>query len=403
MDIGNRLRSLGAAGSRSPLSALPGGVALYLALVGLTVIAALSVSLLTGRLPTVAGGGGGGPVRTATPSGVVITDSRANVPGTLVYAKAGNIWLQAGSKATQLTTTGFDSMPTWSADGQWIYYIHSVAKIGRWPFSGAATPYELLIPYLQRIRPDRSGAHAIANGTFTRGSYSWSFFIRQPSLSPDGTTAAVITDGPDPTTSDLVLKFINTSTGTITSPRLPDVGGLGHQDPAWSPDGRSVLYVRDGRDGTRGAPIIIRYDIGTKRSTALTGPGYIAPAWSPDGRYVAATKTDAFGTDIVILDARTGAERLRLTNDTNSFDPVWSPAGDSIAFFRVDRGVVDLQLVKLTGTAPQWKVGETIALTVAAGLDASSRPSWFIPADQLPKPTPSPTPPFPSGPGATTP
>lgn len=401
MDIGRRLRSAGSAGSGNPLALLPGGAAPVLALVGLVIVAVLSVSLLTGTLPHVPGSGPGGPVRTATPSGVVITDPRANVPGTLLYAKAGNIWLQNGTKATQLTSTGFDSMPAWSPDGQWIYYIHSVAKIGRWPFSGSATPYELSVPYLQRIRPDGSGAHAIANGNFTRGSNSWSFFIRQPSISPAGAIAAVITDGPDPTRSDLVLKFINLSTGAITGLGLLDIGGLGHQDPAWSPDGKSVLYVRDGRDGTRGAPLIIRYDIGTKKSTTLTGPGYIAPAWSPDGRFVAATKTDAFGTDIVILDARTGAERLRLTNDTNSFDPVWSPAGDAIAFFRVDRGVVDLELVKLTGAAPDWKIGDTLALTVAAGLDASSRPGWFIPADQLPKPTPSPTPPPPSGSGTT--
>jgi Tol biopolymer transport system component len=403
MDTGSRIRSGGSGGARSPFSAIPGGVAPFLAVLGLVIIAIVSVSLLTGTLPTVPGGGGGGPVRTPTPSNVVITDPRVNVPGTLVYAKDGNIWLQSGSKATQLTTSGFDSMPTWSADGKWIYFIRSIDRVGRWPVNGAPRPYDLSVPYLERIHPDRSANTAVVNGAFSRGTFDWSFFIREPSLSPDGKSVAVISDGPDPTTSDLVLKFINLTTGAITNPRLPDIGGLGHQDPAWSPDGKSVLYVRDDRDGTRGSPVIIRYDIGTKRSTVLTGPGYIAPAWSPDGRFIAATKTDAFGTDIVILDARTGAERLRLTNDTNSFDPAWSPAGDSIAFFRVDRGVVDLELVKLTGTAPQWTVGATLALTVAAGLDASSRPAWFIPADQLPKPTPSPTPLFPSGPGATTP
>ena len=106
---------------------------------------------------------------------------------------------------------------------------------------------------------------------------------------------------------------------------------------------------------------------------------------------MAATRTTALGTDIVILDARTGAELLRLTNDENSFSPMWSPAGDAIAFFRVDRGVIDLELVKLSGAAPAWTVGETIPLTVSAGLDAVSRASWFIPADQLPKPTPRPT------------
>ncbi len=403
MDLVNRVRSGGSGGSPSPLTAIPGGLAPLLAVLGLVAVAVVSISLLTGSLPTVPGSGNGGPVRTATPSGVVITDPRANVPGTVVYAKDGNIWLQTGSKAKQLTTSGFDSMPAWSADGNWVYFIRSIERIGRWPVNGAPRPYELSVPYLERIRPDGSGAVVIVGGTFDRGAFNWTYFIRQPSLSPDGTRAAVISDGPNPTASDLVLKFINLKTGAITNPGLPDVSGLGHQDPAWSPDGKSVLYVRDGRDGTRGSPVIVRYDLGTKKSTVLTGPGYIAPAWSPDGRYVAATKTDAFGTDIVILDARTGAELLRPTNDTNSFDPVWSPAGDSIAFFRVDRGVVDLELVKLNGTAPGWSVGDQLALTVAAGLDASSRPSWFIPADQLPKPTPSPTPQFPSGPGATTP
>ncbi len=400
MSIGSRLRSAGNAGSGNPLTLLPGGVAPFLALLGLVVVAVLSVSLLNGSLLTGPGGGPGGPIRTATPSGVVITDPRASIPGTLVYAKDGNIWLQTGTQATQLTTSGSDSMPTWSADGKWVYFIRSLDKQGRWLVNGASRLYELSVPYLMRVRPDASNGVVIVGGTFARGAYLWSYFIRQPSVSPDGKTAAVISDGPNPTTSDLVLKFINTSTGAITNPRLPDISGLGHQDPAWSPDGKSVLYVRNGREGTRGAPIIIRYDIATKKSTALTGAGYIAPAWSPDGRYIAATKTDAFGTDIVILDARTGAELLRLTNDTNSFDPVWSPAGDSIAFFRVDRGVVDLELAKLTGTAPQWAVGDTLALTVAAGLDASSRPGWFIPVDQLPKPTPSPTPLFPSGSGA---
>ena len=33
---------------------------------------------------------------------------------------------------------------------------------------------------------------------------------------------------------------------------------------------------------------------------------------------------------------------------------VWSPAGDAVAFFRVEHGVVDLYLVPLEGTAPAW-------------------------------------------------
>jgi hypothetical protein len=56
----------------------------------------------------------------------------------------------------------------------------------------------------------------------------------------------------------------------------------------------------------------------------------------------------------------------------------------------VTHGLVDLYLVQLTGTGPGWTAEEPLALTVSAGLDAASRPTWFIPADQLP-PLPTPT------------
>jgi Tol biopolymer transport system component len=398
VNLGRRLRSDGRAGMPDLVAVIPGGIAPLVALVGLVIVASFSLAAFNGTLLTKAGGSNGtGVSRTPTPSNVVVVDPRSDVKGTLVYAKSGNVWVQTGTEARQITTGGHDAMPTWSPDGQWIYFIRSLPKIGKWPVNGAPRPYQLAVPYLERVHPDGSGGTVLTSGAFTRGSYDWTYFIREPSLSPDGKTAAVISDGPDPTRSDLLLKFINLSTGAITNPHLSDLEGLGHQDPAWSPDGRSVLYVRNARTGTSGAPVILRYDIRAKATTALTGPGYIAPAWSPDGRYVAATKTDNFGTDIVILDARTGAELLRLTNDENSFDPVWSPAGDAIAFFRVDRGVVDLELATLKGTAPQWTLGATLALTEAAGLDASSHPDWFIPADQLPSPAPSATPTTPPG------
>ena len=224
------------------------------------------------------------------------------------------------------------------------------------------------------------------------GQYVWSYFIRQPSISPDGRTVAIITDGPVPIRSDIVVKLVDLASGTITNPHLPELSGLGHQDPAFSPDGRYIAYVKNAREGAKGAPTIVRYTLASKGSRALTGPGYIEPAWSPDGRLIAATKSSSLGTDIVIIDARTGAEVLRLTNDQSSFAPAWSPAGDAIAFQRVQGGVVDLWLVKLTGSGSNLQVGMALALTVAAGLDGTSRESWFIPADQLPKPTPTPVP-----------
>jgi dipeptidyl aminopeptidase/acylaminoacyl peptidase len=355
----------------------------------LVAVAIVSLSVLNGRLPAVGGNNGEPPVKTPTPSNVVVVDARAILPGSIVYVKDGNLWLQSGANARQLTATGNDAMPAWSRDGQWIYFIRTTAAQSHWPANGVLRVYDLEIPALVRIHPDGTGFQTILSGRVSQNGNTWSSFIRQPSPNPAGTRIAVITDGPDPTASDLVLKILDLTTGGLVNPHLAEISPLGHQDPAWSPDGSAILYVKDQRSGTRGTPIIERFDVAAKTTRALTGPGYISPAWSPDGRFVAATITGSFGTDIVILDARTGAEILRVTNDQLSSDPIWSPVGDSIAFFRVDHGVVDFELATLAGSAPGWTVRATNPLTVSAGLDAESGASWFVPPGQLPTPGPS--------------
>ncbi len=365
---------------------------------GLLVIGVLSVSLLTGNFAFVPGANGpdngdGGPRRTATPSNVVIVDPRSNVLGSILYVKSGNIWLQHGAKATPLTSGGQDSMASFSADGQWVYFIRTTDGPGRWRIDGQARVFRLETPTLMRVRADGSAEpESILVGKIVSGQYTWSYFLRQPVVSPDGTSIVVVTDGPDPTKSDVVLKSLDPATGKLTALNAPEVAPLGHQDPAWSPDGRYLLYVRNARDGSRGAPVIMRYDTTTMKAAAMTGPGYASPAWSRDGRFIAATRTTSFGTDIVILDARRGTELLRVTTNERSFDPVWSPMGDSIAYLTVDGGVTDLWLATLdVAGAPALK-GDPLALTVAAGLDAASRPGWWIPEDLLPTAAPTATP-----------
>ena len=195
------------------------------AAIGLIVVAVLSVALLTGNLPVGRVGDGGdggitGPIKTATPSNVVIVDPRSNVPGTILYVKAGNIWLQHGATATALTSGGHDAMPSFSADGTWIYFIRSVNETSKWRISGVARRFRLQTPTLMRIKPDGSAApEALLTGRVKSGSYGWSYFLRQPVVSPDGSTIVVVTDGPDPTRSDVVLKSFNPATGKLTADR----------------------------------------------------------------------------------------------------------------------------------------------------------------------------------------
>jgi dipeptidyl aminopeptidase/acylaminoacyl peptidase len=375
-----------------------------LSIVGLIVVAFLTIGLLNGSLPFVGGSNGNGngngtgngdgdSQRSPAPSNVVIVPE-VTFPGSIVYAKAGNIWVQTGKQARQITGgegAGHDSMPSFSPDGKIVYFIRTTDQIGIWPSQGADRRYQMTVPALMRVNADGSGDPVrVLSGAISKGGKDWFAWIRQPVVAPNRRTMALVSDAPDPANSDVVLQFYDLVSKKRTIPTVAETPPLGHQDPAWRNDGKVLLYVRNGREGTRGAPVIYRWDVAKKTATPLTGPGYLEPSFSPDGRYIAATKTSAFGNDIVILDATRGQELLRITTDGASWSPVWSPTGDSIAFLHLAGQIVDLHLVELEGTAPDWTVGKVIALTEVSGLDGASRPDWFVPADQLPAPPPTP-------------
>jgi dipeptidyl aminopeptidase/acylaminoacyl peptidase len=361
----------------------------------LIVVAAITFTLLNGQIPfhnnPSGNGGQPGTNRTAAPSSVVIVEPAVTFPGSIVYAKAGNIWVQTGKDVHQVTNSGQDSMPSFSPDGASIYFIRQIPGYGLSSVYGRLNWYDFSTPVLMRVKADGSAdPQAIVDGRVKKGKSLFFFWMRQPVLSPDGHTIAVISDGTDPSASGVpvtVAQFYDTNTKKFTKLKLAATSGLGHQDPVWMSGGSSLLMVKDGRDGSRGAPQIIKYSLARQKASAVTGPGYLSPSPSPDNRYIAATKTDSFGTDIVILDGTTGAELLRVTSDGSSFSPVWSPAGDAISFLRLNGTIVDLQMVKLNGQAGSWTVGDTVALTEVSGLDAGSRPGWFIPASELPKPS----------------
>ena len=391
--------------NRDPYGLLPRGapIAMILSVVGLVVIASATLAVSNGHLPfnvSLGGGGGTGPggsgkpevVKTPTPSGLVVVPSPATpgitIPGTLVYAKDGNIWVQSNGVATQLTSNGNDSMPSFSKDGTAVYFVRTRRMMGYWPVNGTPTNYQMDVPSIVSV--------PLAGGKETRlfdglvnppGRLLWMGFIQGPVVSPDGRTIAMTSDLPDPTRSDVTLKLLNLKTKKITDPGLSQVSPLGHQDPAWSPNGQYVAYVRNDRDGAKGAPRIFTYSVATKKSRAITGPGYLHPSWSPDGHYLAATKTTQLGTDVVIIDTTSGAEVARVTDDGDSWGPVWSPAGNQIAFLHVAGQVIDLRMVQLNGTAPDWTMSDPVDLTSAAGLDGASKPDWFVPAGQLPAPS----------------
>ena len=372
-----------------------------LSVAGLAIVGLLTLAVLAGNLPFLPsrnpdggpdGGPGGAvvPGRTPSPSAAPVVNPEVGIDGKLVYAKAGNLWIQEGTESRRLTSTGRDAQPAWSADGAWVYFIETRTTTGRFTMAGVERHYDLRYPILTRVHPDGSGREALLSGLYKGGPANrqrWFYFLRDPAVSPDGQLLALVSDGLDPTTSNIVLQTFDIDGELLAKVGVPEQAPLGHQNPTWSPDGKYILYVKNGRQADRGLPTLWRYQVATKKTVPLTGPGYTHPSYSADGRRVVATKTTTLGTDIVVLDARNGNELLRVTSNGQSWGGAWSPDGTQIAFLRLTGVTVDLQVATLeSATGGGLAVKETKPLTEFSGLDAESRPAWWGP-----RPSPAPT------------
>ena len=216
-----------------------------------------------------------------------------------------------GAEPTPVTrfTTGRVLWPTISADGRTIAFERDFAIWTLDTGTGEATP----VPITLRGVP---AGPSVERLTITNG-------IEEMALSPDGRKVAFIAHGE---------VFAASARDGGTAARV-STSAARERQVSWSPDSRRVVYVSD-RDGSQGLYV---YDFGTSRETRLTeaAAGDVTPIFSPDGRSVVFQRG---GRELRVVDVDTRRERLLARGSldrvpfTSDGAVAWSPDGRWIAY-----------------------------------------------------------------------
>ena len=284
-------------------------------------------------------------------------------------------------------------MPSWSPDGTTVYFIRTVER-DRARGRRRATPahYLMTVPSVMRVKADGSGQpQRIINGTIRKGSLD---VVR---LDPPAGAVARRQDPRDglgrarPDQERRRPPVLRPRDEEVDDPRrLRDRAARPPGPGLASRTARRCCTSGTARDGAQGrAAAIYRWDVPSEEEPPLTGPGYLEPVVLA-GRAVHRRDQDRQ------LRQRRGRSSTRRTaasccaspTTAASWAPVWSPAGDAIAFLHIEGQIVDLRMAVLGGAPRTGRSPRRIALTEVSGLDGASRPDWFIPASELPVPTP---------------
>lgn len=254
-----------------------------------------------------------------------------------------------GETATRITTSNNSYDPSYSPDGRRIAFI-----------SGSKTnsSYEVWV-----MNADGSGRRQVTKTSVAE---------QEPAWSPDGTRLVYASNSFDvDRQTDLEIWTINAD-GSRRRQLTNNTSGLDETQPAWSPDGSQIAFVRDGVD----VYVMDAADGGDQTNLTPNSPAGCSPtcyqgadtypAWSPDGSKIA--YVHGYGTlqnpyagggvpNIWTMDPN-GGNKINVSNnpDTAATQPAWSPDEAKIAYVGVASGSLDRNIYVMnangTGQGP---------------------------------------------------
>ena len=193
------------------------------------------------------------------------------------------------------------------------------------------------------VQPEQM-IHAVPLTTYP-GSQDW------PSFSPDGNEVAFSWDGQNQDNFDIYVKTVSSG-----PPRRLTRDTAADTAPAWSPDGKSIAFLRGSRPG-KNAVILVPARGGAERVVGEVSrfePMNEGLGWSPNSKWlIVADRPPNNAPGLWLLSPETG-ERRRLTTapdegaSSGDFGPTVSLDGHLLAFRRiVARNSSDLFLLSI--------------------------------------------------------